>query len=818
MKTKMKEGSRPAKANIKKALPNGGQISKTRVCIKNLPPSFTESDLRSFLIEQLKGDTKVTDCRILKDSSAKSRRMAFCGFLKPDQAKKCVERLHRSYCRSAKLMVEFAVLPAVHDAKKQQGESERGKDDPETVDEKQAEKAAIVDRKKQEFLAVMGVGESDQTTNRKFWANDDDDQGRTAKPEEKNDKEKAGSTPVDSDGDDSSSDGDSDSDDDADPLASKQSDMDFLRSKTVATDDLEDNPVEASTKDEPKLKDESGSNSGSDSGDSSVDDSKEDPVEEVEDVDRHGETPEVKLGNRLFIRNLPFSASEDDIREYFENIGAVVECHIPADDQKRSKGFGFVAYANAANAQAAMSSLDGTDFQGRIIHVLPARDAPTKSPGGDDSGNRYKDQMERKRKENAMSDTAGWSASFVRGDAVVDNLSTRLGLNKGDIMAVKDGLSAGDAAVRLALGETAVIEENRSYFSSRGYDMDALVSANQKGKDGSIDRCKQAILVKNLPHDTKKEELLKMFGEAGEGPSSILLPPSRTIAVVEYRHGNDAKSAFRKLAYRRFKSVPLYLEWAPLAAKKDGKEEVANDDNANTRDSEEHEELETQETLVAADTSTLYIKNLNFKTTEDQLRKLFSQYGKDLRSVRIPRKAAPIKRGRTGTEESLSMGFGFVEFGSQASASKALKLLNGKLLDGHALEIKPSGAGKAQGKEPAIKSSKNPSKLMIRNVPFQATRKELLQLFGSFGQLKKVRMPRKFDGTNRGFAFVEFLTGKEAAAAMKALSKTHLYGRHLVIEWAATDEESERIDGLREKAERDVAPSVPKNKRIRFNY
>ena len=83
-----------------------------------------------------------------------------------------------------------------------------------------------------------------------------------------------------------------------------------------------------------------------------------------------------------------------------------------------------------------------------------------------------KQRQERARKEkdtNTNGEGAkGWSASFVRGDAVVDNLADRLGLRKGDLLGVKDKLSSGDAAVRLALGETKIIEENREYFREHG--------------------------------------------------------------------------------------------------------------------------------------------------------------------------------------------------------------------------------------------------------------------------------------------------------------------------------------------------------------
>jgi multiple RNA-binding domain-containing protein 1 len=77
-----------------------------------------------------------------------------------------------------------------------------------------------------------------------------------------------------------------------------------------------------------------------------------------------------------------------------------------------------------------------------------------------------------------------------------------------------------------------------------------------------------------------------------------------------------------------------------------------------------------------------------------------------------------------------------------------------------------------------------------------------------------VRMPKKFDGKHRGFAFVEYLSKQDAAKAMEALGNTHLYGRHLVLEWAA-DEQS--MDALRDKAKRnlDASQKASDAKRLR---
>ena len=89
----------------------------------------------------------------------------------------------------------------------------------------------------------------------------------------------------------------------------------------------------------------------------------------------------------------------------------------------------------------------------------------------------------------------------------------------------------------------------------------------------------------------------------------------------------------------------------------------------------------------------------------------------------------------------------------------------------------------------------------MRNLAFQASQKELNSLFSSFGQVKKIRIPKKNGGTHRGFAFVDFTTHQEAVNAMTALKSAHLYGRHLVIEWAK--DESDDLDLLRKRARSD---------------
>jgi RNA recognition motif-containing protein len=83
---------------------------------------------------------------------------------------------------------------------------------------------------------------------------------------------------------------------------------------------------------------------------------------------------------KLFVGNLSFSTTENDLEDLFSQYGTVAEVGLVTDRATgRSRGFAFVTMGNANEAQAAISALDGKDFGGRNIAVNEARpktDAP----------------------------------------------------------------------------------------------------------------------------------------------------------------------------------------------------------------------------------------------------------------------------------------------------------------------------------------------------------------------------------------------------------------------------------------------------------
>lgn len=87
------------------------------------------------------------------------------------------------------------------------------------------------------------------------------------------------------------------------------------------------------------------------------------------------------MGRKLYVGNLPFSATEQDLAARFSTCGTVESVKLITDrDTGRSKGFGFVEMSTEAEAQAAIERLNGQDFGGRPMTVNEARPQQKKGP------------------------------------------------------------------------------------------------------------------------------------------------------------------------------------------------------------------------------------------------------------------------------------------------------------------------------------------------------------------------------------------------------------------------------------------------------
>jgi RNA recognition motif-containing protein len=94
------------------------------------------------------------------------------------------------------------------------------------------------------------------------------------------------------------------------------------------------------------------------------------------------------MGKKLYVGNLPFSATEDEIREAFGRHGSVRSVNVITDRETgRPRGFAFVEMDEGSAAEDAMKALDGSDFGGRTLRVNEAQERGRGGPRG--GGGRY---------------------------------------------------------------------------------------------------------------------------------------------------------------------------------------------------------------------------------------------------------------------------------------------------------------------------------------------------------------------------------------------------------------------------------------------
>lgn len=804
----------------------------SRILVKNLPHYVKEDRLR----EHFSQTGEVTDAKLMRTIDGKSRRFAFIGYRIEEEAEEAVRYFNKSYLDTSRIVCEVARRVGDPDIPRPWSRYSKEKEEELTkkknqvsdgkikVDKQNAKKTNDIDDPKlQEFLQVM-----QPRSKSKLWENDivtsTPDQtvkgsGAPAQLKEENEKKSKKEFNANKIAQEEAA------MHDERPAKSQNvacydviSDMDYFKSKVKK--DFSDSDGDDDHDGSDLNDDDAQANQGAQDG--------EERAVSEEDLKDHQEGSSVESGDevtkdaneefqsgRLFVRNLPYAATEDELAELFSKFGNIAELHLVLDKEtKRSKGFAYILYSDPEAAAKALEELDYSIFQGRLLHVLPAK-AKHASQNQDHMSEGKAKPFKQKREEERKASEAGgntraWNSLFMRADTVVENLARKYGVSKSDFL----DREADDLAVRIALGETQIIAETKKALANAGVNaasLEEIASGNSKG----VKRSNHVLLVKNLPFSSSEGELSKMFGKFGS-LDKIILPPTRTLALVIFLEPAEARAAFRGLAYKRYKDAPLYLEWAPsnilsqdLASNDDSKSDmVVGEHEAKKVQLEQQVEgyLQAEIDPDRVESRSLFVKNLNFKTSDESLRKHISEKmreGKVL-SVRIKKH---LKNGK-----NVSMGFGFLEFDSVDTAANVCRDLQGTVLDGHALILQLCHAKKDEKVLSKAENDQSSTKLIVRNVPFEATEKDLKQLFSPFGQVKSLRLPMRF-GKHRGFAFVEFVTKQEAQNALKALSSTHLYGRHLVMERA---KEGETLEELRARTaaqfanDEDVGPNPMK--------
>ena len=161
----------------------------------------------------------------------------------------------------------------------------------------------------------------------------------------------------------------------------------------------------------------------------------------------------------------------------------------------------------------------------------------------------------------------------------------------------------------------------------------------------------------------------------------------------------------------------------------------------------------------------LYVGNLSYSVTNNEVEELFSTYG-EVREVNII-------EGR---------GFGFVELANPSEAEKAKEALDGTEFQGRTLKVDEARPQRSEVKMQG-------SKLYVGNLDYSVSNEQLEELFSTYGEIKELNI---IEG--RGFGFVELANPSEAEKAKEALDGTEFQGRTLKVDEARPQKRREKRD------------------------
>ncbi|KAM6305158.1 nucleolin [Aegotheles albertisi] len=167
------------------------------------------------------------------------------------------------------------------------------------------------------------------------------------------------------------------------------------------------------------------------------------------------------------------------------------------------------------------------------------------------------------------------------------------------------------------------------------------------------------------------------------------------------------------------------------------------------------------------DARTLFVKNLPYRLTEEEMRDVFE----NAQEIRI-----------VMNKEGNSKGMAYIEFKTEAEANKALEEKQGTEVDGRAMVIDFTGEKSHQDHQKGG-GDREPKTLVVNNLSYAASEETLQEVFK---KASSIRMPQNNQGRPKGYAFVEFPTAEDAKEALNSCNNTEIEGRAIRLELSSS--------------------------------
>lgn len=225
--------------------------------------------------------------------------------------------------------------------------------------------------------------------------------------------------------------------------------------------------------------------------------------------------------NRLYVGNIPWSTTVDELRGIFSQCGTISLVEIPTGRQGRSRGYGIVEYSNVQEAAAAIQQLDGYSLGDRNITVREDK-APTKSAPSKSGGNRGSTLGDTPAAEGCRC-YVGNLAWETTEDSLIAHCSQVGTVVQSEVARQPGGRSKGWGLVDYESPEAAtaaIAQLHNSELQGRSIIV-RLERAGGANKSGGVNAGRPEassglqIVVRNLPWSTTSEDLRQVFQQVG---------------------------------------------------------------------------------------------------------------------------------------------------------------------------------------------------------------------------------------------------------------------------------------------------------------
>ncbi|PIL24019.1 hypothetical protein GSI_13770 [Ganoderma sinense ZZ0214-1] len=355
--------------------------------------------------------------------------------------------------------------------------------------------------------------------------------------------------------------------------------------------------------------------------------------------------PQMTPSASLYVGELDPTVTEAMLFEIFNMIGPVASIRVCRDAvTRRSLGYAYVNYLNAADGERALEQLNYSLIKGRACRIMWSQRDPALRKTG--QGNIFIKNLDEQIDNKALHDTFAAFGNVLSCKVATDEH----GRSKGYGFVHYETAEAAETAIKAVNG--MLLNDKKVYErQSKMEEMKAQFTN---------------IYVKNLDPEVTQEEFVALFEQFGKVTSAVVQideeGKSRGFGFVNFETHEEAQKAVDNLHDSDHNGRKLFVARAQKKAERE--EEL--------RKSYEQAKMEKVSKYQGVN---LYIKNLEDEVDDDRLRQEFEPFG----SIT----SAKVMRDEKGT----SKGFGFVCFSSPDEATKAVAEMNNKMIGSKPLYV-----------------------------------------------------------------------------------------------------------------------------------